>query len=78
MGQIVFPGRKAFLKVFGIDSWRDWADRHGIEPMSSECSKCGEMLYTKIPIFYGKLRGLMSDPCKCGSEDVPYCYLCED
>lgn len=52
-----------------------WADRHGLEPVGTQCSECGASLLTTIPFADYRFRGLATPNCVCGNKDTPYCFV---
>lgn len=69
--------RSRFLIAHGADPVA-WAKRYGIEPGTAPCYFCRVELKTTLPFSVGKLRGLVSPPCKCGNENTPYCVVAAD
>ena len=69
--------RSKFLRVIGGDPVR-WAKRYGIEPLTHPCDICGEPLTTTMPFRFGKLGGLIAEPCKCGDNNPPYALVLEE
>lgn len=61
-----------------------WTRRHGVEPYSHPCSKCGRLLTTSLPFvdvarwgdwsgeIVGRVYGLHAPVCICGNERTPY------
>lgn len=66
--------REKFLTVHNAD-WLAWSERHGIDPMTTECKICRGQLTTNIPIVTNDLRGLKAPQCECGNDDTPFCFV---
>lgn len=58
--------------VAGVDPDR-WARRHGLEPWSCPCERCGTVLTTTVPFAWGCWRGLVAPLCACGHPRPPFC-----
>lgn len=58
--------------VAGVDPDR-WARRHGLEPWSCPCERCGTVLTTTVPFAWGCWRGLVAPLCACGHTRPPFC-----
>lgn len=62
------------LYVYGVTVER-WTRRHGVEPFSHPCFKCGRLLTTSIPFMQGRVPGLQAPTCECGNEQTPYAVV---
>ena len=56
------------VTVHGV-SLDAWCERYGITPTEHPC-ECGRLRRSTVPIAKGRLRGLQSPPCECGTESV--------
>lgn len=66
--------REEFFTVHNAD-WLAWSERHGIDPITTECRSCGNVLTTNIPIATKELRGLKTPICDCGNANLPFCFV---
>ena len=53
----------------------EFAARHGITPLVTNCDDCGAEKRTTIPFAKGRIRGLKAPLCRCGSQSRTYCLV---
>lgn len=64
------------LILYGFD-FNKWVERWDLDPtMNVPCSKCGTPRFPTLPFLQGNLRGILSEPCTCGSSSkAPYSFV---
>lgn len=62
------------LLIYGITA-AAWTKRHGVEPFTTPCYKCGAPQTTSVPFVQGTLRGLTAPKCDCGHPRPPYAMV---
>ena len=62
------------LVVYGVDI-DSWCKKYGLEPFIVPCFICGNDMLVNIPFIAKNRRGIISEPCRCGDDNVPFSYI---
>lgn len=62
------------LIVYGVDNDK-WCEKYKLEPFIVTCSVCGSDILVNVPFIAKDRRGIVSEPCKCGDDNISFSYV---